>query len=374
MKTYINPYKTFVSIHIPNWLARRQRTEISQSAKLMYGRLAQYAGKEGKAFPHIDTLADEIGLKSRQAAEALRELILAGLVEMKVRDGKPNLYKFLSHEWVNCGRAQKNQLRQSAGIIAQTRNQNCTNAIINKDEENHGRESLKTSGGEAGEESPPDFSGEAIILASRYVELRNVHSSGRRWTEKTVEKNMMYFLKAVELCKEFEVSPGAWLKYCVEEYPRFTHKFPIPTDLISRKMMERFVSPEMKSSSEVHFSVKLEENHENYPEELAARFVAAGFKLPEEKSNIGRLVNDAKLKASELPNTQGLPWGHHVHACLVAAYENPSGLKAWIQRDIEQIKTQWENVIETVTKLLEEDYGRLQCWEPLIKIYQETRT
>jgi len=59
----INPYRLFVGAFIPNWLLLRP--DVSAQAKLLYARLAQYAGEHGYAWPMQPTLAEAVGLPIR---------------------------------------------------------------------------------------------------------------------------------------------------------------------------------------------------------------------------------------------------------------------------------------------------------------------
>ena len=72
-------------------------------AKICYARLAQYAGKDGVAFPRCSVLADEIGVGDRQIKRYLNELKALGLIDVvKQGQGRPNLYYFFEHEWMPC--------------------------------------------------------------------------------------------------------------------------------------------------------------------------------------------------------------------------------------------------------------------------------
>ena len=95
----INPWMLFTGSFIPNWLLLR--TEVSAGAKLTYARLAQYAGKDGKAFPKIPELAAECGTPERTMDRNLAELVELGLIESIRRGmGLPNDYYFLQHAWM----------------------------------------------------------------------------------------------------------------------------------------------------------------------------------------------------------------------------------------------------------------------------------
>lgn len=95
----INPYRMFRGAVLPNWLMRR--SEVSPMAKICYARLAQYAGKNGKAYPKISTLAKEMGIKERQAQNVIKELKDAWLIHVVLRrsNSRPSLYVFLEHPW-----------------------------------------------------------------------------------------------------------------------------------------------------------------------------------------------------------------------------------------------------------------------------------
>jgi DNA-binding transcriptional ArsR family regulator len=99
VKQRINPYRLFVGSFVPNWLL--ERTDISDSAKLLYARLSQYAGENGFAFPLIETLAKETGASVATVKRGLTELKEHGLIESQQRGlGQSNVYFFLAHEWM----------------------------------------------------------------------------------------------------------------------------------------------------------------------------------------------------------------------------------------------------------------------------------
>ena len=80
---------------VPSWLLCRRN--VSQSAKLAYGRLRQYRGNHATAWPSYATLANEIGISRRQAVNVVRELERHGLVIVERRRSGSNHYRLPSH-------------------------------------------------------------------------------------------------------------------------------------------------------------------------------------------------------------------------------------------------------------------------------------
>jgi hypothetical protein len=96
-----NPYKLFRGIFVPEALVKC--TELSPGAKLCYGRLLRYAGKDGRCFPSTKKLAAELGTTRDQARRYLHELRDFRLIRMEPRwteygDRDTNLVHFLWHE------------------------------------------------------------------------------------------------------------------------------------------------------------------------------------------------------------------------------------------------------------------------------------
>ncbi len=96
----INPYRRFRGAFIPN--AIMEYREISQSAKLLWARLAQHAGEDGDCRPSLKKVAAEIGLGESAARDALRQLERQCLLLVKERivnnQQRSNQYFFLDHE------------------------------------------------------------------------------------------------------------------------------------------------------------------------------------------------------------------------------------------------------------------------------------
>jgi len=80
-----NPYKLFVGAFIPNCLMEYEG--LSSTAKLCWARLAQYAGRDGAAFPSQETLAKKIGVSKRYCVTVLKALEKAGFIKRVVPVG-----------------------------------------------------------------------------------------------------------------------------------------------------------------------------------------------------------------------------------------------------------------------------------------------
>ena len=98
-ETY-NPWHVFVGSFIPNGVLRCP--ELTSTAKLVFGRLCQYAGENGQSYPTYQSLAYEVGVVRRQAIRAVKELEAFGLIRPVGRhrsDGgsTSNVYVFLWH-------------------------------------------------------------------------------------------------------------------------------------------------------------------------------------------------------------------------------------------------------------------------------------
>jgi hypothetical protein len=78
---------------------------MSPGAKLIYGRLCRYAGKDGYVYPAIGTLADETGMGETQARTYLKELENGRFISVDRENrhyrndgsGGSNRYVFLWH-------------------------------------------------------------------------------------------------------------------------------------------------------------------------------------------------------------------------------------------------------------------------------------
>jgi hypothetical protein len=83
-----NPYKKFKALLIPEAIARIPIKDnpttgergLSQGAKVCFGKLAEYSGKNGLCFPSSETLASGIGVSLRTAQDYILELKDFGLI------------------------------------------------------------------------------------------------------------------------------------------------------------------------------------------------------------------------------------------------------------------------------------------------------
>lgn len=246
-----NPWKLFHGIFIPNWLA--QRPEVSQGAKVCFGRLGQYAGQDGECFPNIDTLAAEIGVSRRQADTYLSELRRHRLIAVRRSGlGKTNRYCFLWHQWAeNEAPKERKRKRGTAHLDAKNTAHQDTQDTAQLDAQDpacpNGREPVKRRGRPAAKDSrqetrhAPDGGGEAAAAAPRTMpaatptcppanrtpvltEVRPgdalassrapVHSPSVGETREAVRKRMQedgYSERAIEVYLDAQDTAGRWV-------------------------------------------------------------------------------------------------------------------------------------------------------------------
>lgn len=138
-----NPHRLFVGSFVPNWLLSRE--EVSANAKLIFARLAQYAGEGGQAFPFQKTLCKEVGLPDSTTRRALTELVNFKLIESCQQGlGKPNSYFFLKHAWMNSAiQIERTGLLASEQTGLPIHKQTVCSPVSKVKEENQLRESRK---------------------------------------------------------------------------------------------------------------------------------------------------------------------------------------------------------------------------------------
>lgn len=93
---YVRPWRRWTGAVVPNWLL--EHGGVSSGAKVVYARLAQFAGREAVAWPTQTTLAAALSMTRRTVQRHLAELERAGLIEI-TRSGFPARarYRFLRH-------------------------------------------------------------------------------------------------------------------------------------------------------------------------------------------------------------------------------------------------------------------------------------
>jgi len=105
MSQRFNPYRQFVGSFIPNSLM--SYPGLTPTAKLLWARLAQYAGKDGGCFPSQARLSRDLGISDRHVRNVLAELVKEGFLEkvappfQEQIQGKTCKYFFLYHPVFN---------------------------------------------------------------------------------------------------------------------------------------------------------------------------------------------------------------------------------------------------------------------------------
>ncbi len=91
-----NPFGYFVGLFIPNNIAQ---SNLSDSSKLLLGRLFQYAGRDGKAFPSRKELSTELCWSLSKLDRSIKDLKEKNLIETwQQTEQSPSIYKFLYHK------------------------------------------------------------------------------------------------------------------------------------------------------------------------------------------------------------------------------------------------------------------------------------
>ena len=123
-----NPYRQFIGVVIlPNCIL--QLEGLSQGAKLAWGRLAQYAGESGDAYPSLKTLGEELGVKEAQARRYVEELVKAGFLEREERLGYTPKYWHLDDHPCFHPTAEGSLIREWGGTVYGTRRESIKRII-----------------------------------------------------------------------------------------------------------------------------------------------------------------------------------------------------------------------------------------------------
>lgn len=96
-----NPKANAPALYIPCWLSQVPTSLISNSAKMLYGRLAQWCDEKGDVYRSATQLALELGSTVRNIERYLKELRDLGLVgTFQPQAGGVNHFEFYDHEWM----------------------------------------------------------------------------------------------------------------------------------------------------------------------------------------------------------------------------------------------------------------------------------
>ena len=96
-----NPKVYSPSVYIPCWLIQVPTKLLSNNAKILYGRLAQWANSSGVVYRSCPQLSQELGAPIRSIERHLKELKNVGLIgTFHPQAGGVNHYEFYEHEWM----------------------------------------------------------------------------------------------------------------------------------------------------------------------------------------------------------------------------------------------------------------------------------
>jgi len=97
-----NPKSHAPAVYIPCWLIQVSIKLLSNGAKILYGRLSQWANSNGTVYRSIPQLAEELGCSERSIEEYLRELKNVSLIgTFHPQAGGVNHYEFYDHPWMH---------------------------------------------------------------------------------------------------------------------------------------------------------------------------------------------------------------------------------------------------------------------------------
>lgn len=102
---------------VPDALVLDRR--VNDFAVRLWCRLDHYAGMDGRAFPHVDTLADDLGVSSRTVDRGIRCLVETGWVSRK-RRGFSNIVDTVINDEPSSGAQQTSRSDASVQVAAET--------------------------------------------------------------------------------------------------------------------------------------------------------------------------------------------------------------------------------------------------------------
>lgn len=97
-----NPKSFAPAVYIPCWLIQVSIKLVSHGAKMVYGRLSQWANANGTVFRSVFQLAQELGCSERSIEEYIKELKNSGLIgTYHPQAGGVNHFEFYDHPWMH---------------------------------------------------------------------------------------------------------------------------------------------------------------------------------------------------------------------------------------------------------------------------------
>ncbi len=90
-----NPFSLFDGALVPSEILRSR--DLLPSEKLVFARLLQFAGGNGKAWPSLERVANEVALSVPQARRCISSLESKRFIRRVARSGRSNEFEFLWH-------------------------------------------------------------------------------------------------------------------------------------------------------------------------------------------------------------------------------------------------------------------------------------
>ncbi len=90
-----NPFNLFDGALVPNQILRSP--DLLPSEKLVFARLTQFAGSNGRAWPSVERLSEEVSLSVLQTRKCVRCLEEKSFIRKGSRSGRSDEFEFLWH-------------------------------------------------------------------------------------------------------------------------------------------------------------------------------------------------------------------------------------------------------------------------------------
>ena len=169
-----NPFGLFCGASVPNVIC--ENWKLTPAAKLVYGRLAQFAGKDGRCFPKYETIAVSCGMSKRAAINAVAQLVKLGFLEKQQSPGRTrtNFYHFLWHSSFNDAllASYKNLAPQGNASASLSREKVHPRPKKFAPKETQGRESRKEPPQNTPHQGSPRGGGELSEVQEEYIHLK----------------------------------------------------------------------------------------------------------------------------------------------------------------------------------------------------------